>query len=228
MKADPDPSGLRGKSRVVIVDDHPIIRDLLAELINQEPDLVVCGAAEDACRAMAALTSLKPDVAVVDLTFKHGHGLELLRDIKDFGMAVPCLVFSMHEESVYAERALAAGAMGYITKRAATKEITEAIRTVLRGEVYLSPTMSAQVLKNFATGSASSVASPLKLLSDRELEVLDLIGQGQTPTKVAATLHLGIKTVETYLCRIKQKLNLKCASEVRKFAIEWLVKGKVD
>ena len=228
LKKDPTPAVGRKKSKVLIVDDHPIIRKTLAMLINLEPDLVACGGAEDCTGAKAAIQSLKPDLVIVDLTLKFGHGLDLIKDIHQSDPRFPSLVFSVHEEDSYAERALRAGAKGYVTKQAPIQVILTAIRTVLRGEVYVSPTLSARVLKAFCDGKSAAPDLGMERLTDRELQVLEFIGQGQTPTAIASNLHLHIKTVETYQARIKQKLNLDSAAKVKRFAELWLNKGDED
>src|SRR5208337_1030680 len=209
------------KERVVIVDDHPLFRERLAELINQELDMEICGEAEDAQQAIELIRNTSPDLAIVDITLKGSSGLELIKSIKALPIGVPVLVLSMHDESLYAERALRAGASGYITKHEAADNVLLAIRCVLAGEVYLSGTMTSVFLRSFTTG-LKSMPRPLDRLTDRELEVLELIGRGHTTRQIAETLKLGVATVDTHRARIKEKMNFRTATELQHFAIRWV------
>jgi DNA-binding NarL/FixJ family response regulator len=211
-----------GKSKVLIVDDHPIVRQGLSELINHEKDLTVCGQAEDAQQAMAAIRSVKPDVVVVDISLKEKNGIELMKDIKAQYPNMPVLVLSMHDESLYAERALRAGARGYIMKQEATEKVVTGIRTVLSGQVYVSDKMAAKMVYKLVGGGATAGASPVESLSDRELEVFNLIGHGLGTRQIAEKLYLSIKTIETYRAHIKEKLNLVSAGELLQYAIQWV------
>lgn len=211
-----------GKSKVLIVDDHPIVRQGLSELINHEKDLTVCGQAEDAQQAMAAIRSAKPDVVVVDISLKEKNGIELMKDIKAQYPNMPVLVLSMHDESLYAERALRAGARGYIMKQEATEKVVTGIRTVLSGQVYVSDKMAAKMVYKLVGGGATAGASPVESLSDRELEVFNLIGHGLGTRQIAEKLYLSIKTIETYRAHIKEKLNLVSAGELLQYAIQWV------
>jgi len=189
------------KQRVVVVDDHPMFRERLSQLINFELDMEVCGEAEDAQEGIRLLRETSPDLAIVDITLKGSSGLELVKSIKALSMATPVLVLSMHDESLYAERALQAGANGYITKNQATEEVLSAIRRVLAGEIYLSEKMTALFLKSLSAGGARSFVRPLDRLTDRELQVLEFIGRGYTTRAIAEALKLGVATVDTYRAR---------------------------
>ncbi len=209
-------------TKVIIVDDHPIVRGGLAELINHEDGLLVCGQAEDAPEAMRLIKALKPSLAVVDISLKESSGLELIKDIKATYPNLAILALSMHDESLYAERALRAGAMGYIMKAEATENVITAIRKVLSGQIYVSDKMSAKMVRKLIRSGSDVGASAIEQLSDRELEVFSLIGQGYGTRKIAEQLYLSIKTIETYRAHIKEKLNLGDASELLKYAIQWV------
>jgi DNA-binding NarL/FixJ family response regulator len=210
------------KNRIFIVDDHPIVRKGLTQLINQEPELVVCGEAENAETALEFLKKVKPDLTIVDISLRGIDGIELTKLIRARFENIPVLVVSMHDESLYAERALRAGARGYIMKQEAIEKMMEAIRKVLRGELYVSERVSANIVKRFVDGKAEGVSSPEELLSDREMEVFQLIGQGFGTRQIADQLHVSVKTVETYRANIKEKLNLKNATELMKHAVHWI------
>ncbi len=209
------------KKRVVIVDDHPLFRERLTQLINHQPDLTVTGEAESAEDAIELIQKTRPDLAIIDITLKGSSGLELIKDAKALSIDLPMLVLSMHEESLYAARALRAGAAGYITKHQTADEVLLAIRRVLAGEIYLSPVMTAKLLKGLTVTEASNIARSVDDLTDRELEVLALIGRGYTTHQIADTLQLGAATVDTYRARIKQKLDLRNATELQHFAVRW-------
>ena len=209
------------KERVVIVDDHPLFRERLSELITNELDMEVCGEAENAQQAIDLIRNTSPNLAIVDITLKGSSGLELIKSIKALPIGVPVLVLSMHDESLYAERALRSGATGYITKHESAENVLLAIRRVLAGEVYLSGTLTSGFLKGL-TGGLKSVPRPLDRLTDRELEVLELIGRGHTTRQIAETLQLGVATVDTYRARIKEKMNFRNATELQHFAIRWV------
>jgi DNA-binding NarL/FixJ family response regulator len=209
------------KSRVFIVDDHPIVRQGLALMINREQDLVVCGEAEEAQSALVAIEELRPDVLVVDISLNGPDGIDLVKAIRTRHATMPVLVLSMHDESIYAARALRGGANGYIMKQEATELVLIAIRRILKGDVYLSDRAASRVVDQCVRGSAAANPSPVFALSDRELEVFRLIGQGQATREIADTLHLSVKTVETYQTHIKEKLSLRNARELVQHAIEW-------
>jgi DNA-binding NarL/FixJ family response regulator len=209
------------KERVVIVDDHPLFRERLSELINGEPDLEVCGEAEDAQQAIGLIRDSSPDLAVVDISLKGCSGLVLIKSIRALSIGVPILVLSMQDESLYAERALRSGATGYITKDEPADNVLSAIRRVLAGEIYLSGSMTSVFLKGLTSGMKST-ARPLDRLTDRELEVLELIGHGHTTRQIAETLQLGVATVDTYRARVKEKMNLRTSTELQHFAVRWV------
>jgi DNA-binding NarL/FixJ family response regulator len=210
------------KERVVIVDDHPMFRERLSQLINHELDMEVCGEADDAQEAIRLIRETSPNLAIVDITLKGSSGLELIKSIKALSIVVPVLVLSMHDESLYAERALRAGATGYVTKHQATEEVLLAIRRVLAGEIYLSEKMTTVFLKSLSTVGAKSVARSLDRLTDRELQVLEFVGRGYTTRAIADALKLGVATVDTYRARIKEKMNFRNAVELQHFAIRWV------
>jgi len=209
------------KSKIFVVDDHPIVRQGLGLLINREPDMIVCGAAEETQSALRAIPTLQPDVMVVDISLTGPDGLELVKTIRTRDANLPILVLSMHDESIYAERALRAGANGYIMKQEATEKVLVAIRRILRGEVYLSDRVSSKMLQQYVRGSSTARESPVADLSDRELEVFRLVGEGHGTRQIAEQLHLSVKTVETYQAHIKEKLSLRNARELVQHAIEW-------
>jgi DNA-binding NarL/FixJ family response regulator len=208
--------------RILLVDDHPMVRERLTEVILREPDLAVCGEAEDRFQAMEKIVSTRPDLAIVDLTLKRSHGMELIKDIRNQFPDLAVLVVSMHDESLHAERVIRAGARGYITKQEATRKIMVAIRTVLAGDVYLSEKVAAQIAAAAVGNSRAKPSLPMDKLSDRELLVFEMIGQGRGTRQIADELHLDIRTVETYRARIKEKLNLKDAADLLQHAIRWM------
>jgi DNA-binding NarL/FixJ family response regulator len=214
------------QSRVLIVDDHPAVREALALRIGRQPDMEVCGEATDMGEALRLVADAQPDVAVVDITLKTGNGIDLIKRIRDRNDHVRLLVWSMHSESLYAERALRAGALGYITKDQATDRIVEAIRRVLAGKVYLSEAMTERMLRRAVGGERDEVArSPLDVLADRELEVFRLIGEGVKTAEIAERLHLSVKTVETYRDRIRQKLDLSDGTALAHYATQWVLEN---
>jgi len=211
------------RARVFVVDDHPIVRQGLALLINSQPDLEVCGEAEETQAALAALEAARPDVLVVDISLSGPDGLDLVKAVRARTETLRVLVLSMHDESIYAERALRAGANGYIMKQEATDRVLTAIRCVLNGEVYLSNRAASRMVQQYVRGPGGArVRRPaLAALSDRELEVFRLIGEGHSTRHIANALHLSVKTVETHQAHIKEKLSLRSARELMQYAIEW-------
>ena len=209
------------KGKVFLVDDHPLVREWLAHLINQQPDLLVCGEAESAPQALQAIAATKPHVAIVDLTLKNSSGIELIKSLKQGQPGVAVLVLSMHEEAHYAERALRAGAKGYIMKRETTKKVIGAIRRLLEGKVYVSDTMAETLAAQFAAGKKLAHQSPVEQLSDRELEIFERLGQGRSTRQIAEELRISVKTVQAYCARIKEKLNLDGATALLREAIRW-------
>jgi DNA-binding NarL/FixJ family response regulator len=209
------------RARVLIIDDHPAVREALALRIGRQPDLEVCGEAADTNEALRLAADTQPDVAVVDISLKTGNGLDLIKRIRDRNADVRMLVWSMHSESLYAERALRAGALGYVNKDQATDRIVEAIRHVLEGKVYLSEAMAERMLRRAVGGAREEVTnSPLDVLADRELEVFRLIGEGVKTGEIAERLHLSIKTVETYRNRIRRKLDLSDGTKLAHYATQ--------
>ena len=214
------------RARVLIVDDHPAARKALALRIGRQPDLKVCGQATDMNEALRVIADTKPDVAVVDISLKTGTGIDLIKRIKDRNDHIRILVWSMHSESLYAERALHAGALGYINKDQATDRIVEAIRRVLAGKVWLSEAMTDRMLQQtVGTARGEVTRSPLQPLTDRELEVFRLIGAGVKTVQIAERLHLSVKTVETYRDRIRQKLNLADGTKLAHYATQWVLEN---
>jgi len=209
------------KARIIIVDDHPIIRQGLAELIDHEKDLMVCGQADDAPAAMDAVKTLNLDLVIVDISLKKKNGIELIKDIKAQYPNLPVLTLSMHDESLYAERALRAGSKGYIMKAEATERVIEAIRKVLDGQIYVSDRIAEKMMHKFVGAKPKFGGSTIDKLSDRELEVFLLIGQGHGTCQIAEKLFLSVKTIETYRAHIKEKLNLASGPELLQYAIQW-------
>jgi DNA-binding NarL/FixJ family response regulator len=207
-------------TKIVLVDDHPMVRERLAEVINRESDMTVCGEAEDRGQALEVVGRENPDLAIVDLTLKRSNGLDLIKDLHVMYPKLLVLVLSMQDETLYAERVIRAGAHGYITKQQATRNILNAIREVLAGKVFLSPEISADILSRMLGKSKGAIRS-LEVLSDRELQVFDLVGQGFGTRQIAEQLGLDVKTVETYRSRIKEKLEIRDASELLRKAIAW-------
>lgn len=214
--------GSAARRRVLIVDDHPLVCKGLADLIAEDPALEVCGDAPDSAQALAKFDATQPHVVIVDISLKNGHGLELIEQIRARNAQAKVLVASMHDESHFAERALRAGAMGYINKEEATEKVLEAIHQVLRGEIYLSQSMANKLLHTVVAGEPLD-ADPIKSLSNRELEVFELIGRGLTTRDVAAKLNLSPKTIETHREKIKTKLNLANSTELTHRAIQWVM-----
>lgn len=211
------------KKKVAIIDDHPTVRLGLAMRLSLEPDLIVCGEAENVDDGLQLIRGKIPHIAVVDISLKTGSGLDLIKAAKSENECTKYLVWSMYEESIYADRALRAGAMGYINKQAATDRIVEAIRTVLDGGVYLSSEMSSTLLHRVVVGQAGIRSSPQDVLSDRELYVFEQIGRGKTTHEIADSLQLSPSTVETYRGRVKQKLDLNSIPELTRYATEWVL-----
>jgi len=207
-------------TRIVLVDDHPVVREGLAESINREHDLTVCAQAEDYRAALKAIENTKPELVVVDLMLKDSSGMELIKDIHTRWPRLLILVVSMHDETLYAERVLRAGAQGYITKQQATRDILLAIRRVLSGGIYLNERTASSVLARLAAKQAVT-DSITDLLADREMQVFELTGRGLSTREIGGQLHIDVKTVDTYRARIKEKLNLKSSSELLQLAIRW-------
>ena len=224
-KQDPHVVAARKKT-VFVVDDHPIVRQGLALLINREPDLTVCGEAEEMHAALSAIPVAKPDILIVDISLNGPDGLELLKNIRITSPRLPVLILSMHDESIYAERALRAGANGYIMKQEATENVLVALRRILNGEIYVSGRIANSMLQHYVHGASPSPQSSISELTDRELEVFRLIGEGHGTRQIAEALHLSVKTVESYQAHIKEKLSLRSARQLVQHAVEWNVREK--
>jgi DNA-binding NarL/FixJ family response regulator len=209
------------RSRVLVVDDHPMTRYGIARLIEQEPDLVVCGEAENVSRGLAAVRELKPHVVLADLTMPDGEGLELIKNVRSLHPEVAVLVVSMHDEALYAERALRAGARGYIMKNEGGEKLVEAIRQVLQGKIYVSENMSGKVLEIFSGRRRRADDTTIGKLTDREFEVFRLLGQGLTTREIGQQLRLSTKTVETHRLHVREKLGLKTGPALIKYAVRW-------
>lgn len=211
----------KNKKRILIVDDHPMMREGLAQLIEHEADLAGCGQADTAAQALAAVGCEAPDLVLLDISLPDRNGLEVIKDLQALHPKLPILVVSMHDESLYAERVLRAGGRGYIMKQEGGKKLMQAIRQVLAGQIYVSEKMSAKILEVFSGRREATPHSPVERLSDREFEVFQLVGQGQGTRQIAEGLHLSVKTVEVHRANIRKKLELKTGAEVVRFAIRW-------
>ncbi len=207
--------------RVFIVDDHPMMRDGLRQLIGNESDLEVCGEADDGPEALQQIRALMPDLAIVDITLRTGSGLELIKALADAGVTCPVLVLSMHDESLYAERVLRAGGRGYIMKQEGGRKIMEAVRRVLEGRAYVSEKLAAAIIDIFS-GHRPETANTVEKLSDREFEILQHIGHGLTTKEIAQRIRISVKTVEVHRVNMKQKLGLRTATELIRFAVRWV------
>ena len=210
------------RKRILLVDDHAVVRFGISQLINRQSDLIVCGEEEEAGNALDAIAALKPDLVIADLSLKDSSGLELMRNVKAQYPGLPILVVSVHDEAVYAEIAFRAGALGYLMKQEALDKIPTAIRRVLAGSVYVSDALGAKMLQQQVRGQTDIQESPVKSLSDREVEVFHLIGQWKKTKEIAGELHLSVKTVEYYREQIKRKLNLKDGAELTQHATAWV------
>ncbi len=213
--------GKRRVRRVLIVDDHPIVRQGLRRVMENEDDLMVCGEAETARDARAAIKELSPDVIIADISLKQGDGIELVRDVRAHYPNLPILVLSMHDETIYAERMLSAGANGYIMKQAASEQFLVSLRRVLDGGIYVSEAVGNNMIQKFAAGGSYISANPIDRLSNRELQILHMIGKGMSTRETAQSLNLSIKTVESHRQRIKRKLSLNTGTQLVQYAVNW-------
>lgn len=216
------------KTKIFIVDDHPLLRRGLAELINREPDMVFVGEAEDAPTAVKLIPQIKPELVIVDISLKGYNGIELIKNIKALDQKIQVLVLSMHDESVYAMRVLKAGAKAYVMKQEVSDKVMEAIRRIRAGKVFVSESVASRMLDQVVVGGDPVSASPVDSLSDRELEIVNLIGQGMPTREIAAKLHISIKTVESHRARIKEKLNLSNAIQLVQFCVRWVEDANKD
>lgn len=220
---------MSSETQILIVDDHPMVRRGLSDMLSREPGLKVCAEASHAGEALEKASAARPDLIIIDLSLQEGSGLELIKQIRAQSSDVKMLVVSMHDEKLFAERALHAGAQGYINKGASPEEFIQAIRSVLKGKVYLSPQMTERVLERCVDqDSAELSASPIESLTDRELEVFLLIGQGLTTRQIAEHLSLSVKTIETHRDSIKQKLNVRTGAELNRQAVAWSLEQKLE
>jgi DNA-binding NarL/FixJ family response regulator len=211
----------KAKKRILIVDDHPMMRQGLAQLINHESDLTACGEADTVAEALKRINADKPDLVLADISLPDRNGLELIKDVQALHPRLPVLVVSMHDESLYAERVLRAGGRGYIMKQEGGKMLMRAIRQVLSGQIYVSEKMAAKILEIFSGHRTEVTQSPVERLSDREFEVFQLVGQGKGTREIAGHLHLSVKTVEVHRANIKHKLELKRGTDLVRYAIRW-------
>jgi DNA-binding NarL/FixJ family response regulator len=228
MNSPPQSGRVIRKRKVFVVDDHPIVRQGLAQLINREPDLEVCGEAGDSQAARQAIPQISPDILVLDISLNGPDGIELLKTIRQGDAALPVLILSMHDESIYAERALRAGANGYIMKQEAAEKVLVAVRRILDREVYVSERVANKMLQQYIGRSTAVTHSPIENLTDRELEVFRLIGQGYGTRQIAEDLHLSVKTVESYQAHIKEKMAFHSARELVQHAIQWVISEKAS
>jgi len=216
---------MKSKLRVLLVDDHPLVRRGAAEMINEQPDMEVCGETGAAGEALTLVKQTNPHLVLVDLSLSSGHGIELIEQIRAYNSEIKMIVASVHDEELYAERSLRAGAVGYINKQEASDKLVEAIRHVLGGDVYLSGNMANHMLRSMVNGEQPE-GDPVRTLSNRELEVFELIGEGKTTKQVAAQLHLSPKTIETHREKIKMKLNLGSSTELTRRAVQWVLESR--
>ncbi len=220
MNSDPPVTEMR-QHRIFVVDDHPLVREGLTNLINGQTDLLVCGEAEDSAGAIAGIAGARPDVALIDISLKNESGLELVKNLDSQFPLVALVVLSMHDEALYAERALRAGARGYVMKRETSKSVLTCIRRVLQGGVYVSERVVNSMARRFSASPKTPQASPVDRLSDRELEIFRLLGQGRTTSEIAEDLHLSLKTVQAYCARAKEKFGVSSLGELLRAAIRW-------
>jgi DNA-binding NarL/FixJ family response regulator len=217
-----------GKKAILIVDDHPVLRRGLAAMIDSEPDLAVCAEADSCRAALKVIREISPDLVIVDLALGDDDGLTLLKYMKSHHEGIPALVLSMHDESLYAERCLRAGARGYVTKQQLDDTVLVAIRSLLEGDTYMSDALRSRLAAKFAGGQTLETSSPLAALSDRQLQVFRLIGQGQTTRQIAESLGLSVKTIESHREQIKHKLTLETSAELSRRATQWVETGRSD
>ncbi len=222
MKTKPKPSAPPARKNILIVDDHPMMRDGLAALITAQPDLAVCGQAADAREALQAVEKLRPDLVLMDISLPGKSGLEAIKDLQALAPGLAMLVLSMHDESLYAERVLRAGARGYVMKQEGGKRIMDGIRAVLAGRVFVSEKLSARIMDAFTGRRGTEAAGSVGNLSDREFEVFQLVGRGRSTKEIAAQLHLSVKTVEVHRVNIKAKLKLATSPELVHYAVRWV------
>lgn len=218
----PNKPGQPSPIKVYLVDDHPLMRQGVAQLINNQPDMTVCGEADDAPAALKGIEETNPDAAIVDISLKGTNGIELIKNLKALYKFLPILVLSMHDETVYAQRVLRAGALGYVMKQDAAEQVVAALRRVIGGDIHVSDKVGSQMLHQALSGRGKPSVSPVDRLSDRELEVIQSIGRGKATREIAGDLNVSVKTIESHRAHIKDKLGLKNASELVKFSVQWV------
>tara|TARA_B100001093_G_scaffold478368_1_gene506475 strand:- start:702 stop:1352 length:651 start_codon:yes stop_codon:yes gene_type:complete len=209
-------------TRIYIVDDHPLVRQGLSQIVASEADMEICGEAEDSPAAIRGVGEANPDAIIVDISLKGANGIELIKNLKAIHDDIPILVFSMHDETIYAQRALRAGAKAYVMKKESPSKVIDAIRKIIQGEIYVSPSVADQVLHQIVNGPGNVSTSPVDRLTDRELEVVQLIGRGLSSREVAESLHLSVKTIESHRAHVKEKLGLRNATELVQFSVQWV------
>ena len=209
-------------TRIYIVDDHPLVRQGLTQIVANETDMEICGEAEDSPAAIRGVGEANPDAIIVDISLKGTNGLELIKNLKAIHEDIPILVFSMHDETIYAQRALRAGAKAYVMKKESPSKVVDAIRKIIQGEIYVSPSVADQVLHQIVNGPGNVSTSPVDRLTDRELEVVQLIGRGLSSREIAESLHLSVKTIESHRAHVKEKLSLRNATELVQFSVQWV------
>ena len=209
-------------TRIYIVDDHPLVRQGLSQIVASEADMEICGEAEDSPAAIRGVGEANPDAIIVDISLKGANGIELIKNLKAIHDDIPILVFSMHDETIYAQRALRAGAKAYVMKKESPSKVIDAIRKIIQGEIYVSPSVADQVLHQIVSGPGNVSTSPVDRLTDRELEVVQLIGRGLSSREVAESLHLSVKTIESHRAHVKEKLSLRNATELVQFSVQWV------
>ena len=209
-------------TRIYIVDDHPLVRHGLSQIVANEADMEICGEAEDSPAAIRGVGEANPDAIIVDISLKGANGIELIKNLKAIHDDIPILVFSMHDETIYAQRALRAGAKAYVMKKESPSKVIDAIRKIIQGEIYVSPSVADQVLHQIVNGPGNVSTSPVDRLTDRELEVVQLIGRGLSSREVAESLHLSVKTIESHRAHVKEKLSLRNATELVQFSVQWV------
>ena len=209
-------------TRIYIVDDHPLVRQGLSQIVASEADMEICGEAEDSPAAIRGVGEANPDAIIVDISLKGANGIELIKNLKAIHDDIPILVFSMHDETIYAQRALRAGAKAYVMKKESPSKVVDAIRKIIQGEIYVSPSVADQVLHQIVSGPGNVSTSPVDRLTDRELEVVQLIGRGLSSREVAESLHLSVKTIESHRAHVKEKLSLRNATELVQFSVQWV------
>ena len=209
-------------TRIYIVDDHPLVRQGLSQIVASEADMEICGEAEDSPAAIRGVGEANPDAIIVDISLKGANGLELIKNLKAIHEDIPILVFSMHDETIYAQRALRAGAKAYVMKKESPSKVVDAIRKIIQGEIYVSLSVADQVLHQIVSGPGNVSTSPVDRLTDRELEVVQLIGRGLSSREVAESLHLSVKTIESHRAHVKEKLSLRNATELVQFSVQWV------